>query len=83
MFIDQLEVSGVDDVPALPPVHRDLDDVLQQLRAHPRRDGGRVAQRRAGVDLDEPGLQIVGQEEVGPVELERVAFVAELHVVLD
>ena len=67
LLVDQLPTSCVCS-PVLAPVHSHLNHVLQHLAAKSAGDAGGGAQGGAGVDLQEPGSQIIGQHEVSSVQ---------------
>ena len=62
------------------PVHRHLDGVLEDSGAESAGDAGGGPQGGRGVDLQQPGPQVIGQHEVGAIELIAVlAGTAALH----
>lgn len=75
----QLEVADVA-VSVDLAVHHHLDGVLLHLRAEPSCDRRGRVHGGARVDLDEPGLEVAAEDEVGAVQLEAV--LPRVYVVL-
>ena len=66
--VDQLPTPSICS-PVPGPVHCHLDDVLQDRAAQPAGDAGGGPQRRRGVDLQQPGSQVIGQHKVCSIQL--------------